>query len=176
MPDNFLGVDTLAVDHSGDLPVRATGIKADPAAVHVTADGLGALVGSGTLLQRQIQNLQRTLVELLNKIVVKGTLTCGGVGFLQLLSDGRRAADVDTETTDGPQQELHVPLHIAIIGIKHSLSAVNKGVAHRDQAVVPLHSDGNGLGSTLAVCICPNAEGDKLRIQGRNMFQFIVNA
>ena len=45
MPDHLLGVHALAVDDGADFPVGAACVKADAAAVHVSADGHGSLVG-----------------------------------------------------------------------------------------------------------------------------------
>ena len=57
-PDDFLGIDALAVNHGGDLPVGAAGVEADAAAVQIAADGFGDLVGSGAIFQRQVNDLQ----------------------------------------------------------------------------------------------------------------------
>ena len=176
MPDHLLRVDTLAVDHSGDLAVGSTGIKADAAAIHMTTDGAGGLIGLGAGTQGQIQDLQLALIELLEEIIVEESDTLGGVGLLQLLSDLAAAADAHTEATDGPQQELDIALHIAIVSLSHLGGTVDEGVTDGNMALIPLHSDGEGLLSTLEVGIRPDTEGDKLRVKGRNMLQIVAYA
>ena len=165
MPDHFLGIHHLAVDDSGNLPVRAAGIKADPAAVGVAADGTGGFVRSGAFAQGQIQNLQRTLVELLEEIKVESTLALRGVCSLKLFGDVAAAADIHFETADGPQQELHIAFHEAIVSGSHFCRAVDFRVADGDEAFVPLNSDGNILGGTLFVFVHPNTKGNEAGIQ-----------
>ena len=176
MPDHFLGVNALAVDDSGDLTVGTAGIKADAAAVHVAADGTGGLVGSGAGAQGQIQDLQLALVELLEEVVIEEADTVSGVGLLQLLGDLGATADTDLKTADGPQQELDIAFHIAVVRISHFGSAVDIGVAHGNMTLVTLNSNGDGVLGALQISIGPNAEGDKIRVQRRNVLQIIAYA
>ena len=175
-PDHFLGVDTLTVDDGGDLPVGAAGIKADAAAVHVAADGLRNLIGGGAGLQRQIQNFQIPLIELVHKVKVKLALTVSGIALLQPLGQLRAAADGNPEAAGGPQQELHIPLHIAVIRLRHFRRAMDKGVMDGDTVLVPLQSDGNGLRRILQISGPPDTKGDKLGVQLGGMLHLIFNA
>ena len=120
-------------------------------------------------------DLQRTLVELLEEVAVEGTLAIEGVSGLDALGDLGAAADGDLEAADGPQQELHVPLQIPVVGIEHFRGAVDLGVADGDLALVALHSDGHGLGGGLLVLVGPNAEGDEAGIQLRNVLHVKVD-
>ena len=81
MPDHFFGVDGLSVHYGGHLSVGTAGIKADAAAVQIAADGFGDLVGSGAIFQRQVNDLQIPLIELVEERKVKMPLALGVVGF-----------------------------------------------------------------------------------------------
>ena len=175
-PDDLLGVDALAVDNGGYLPVRAAGVKADAAAVHIAAHRLGDLVGGGAGLQRQIKDFQLLLVELLHKAIVEFPLTAGLVSRLQFLRQLGAAADGDLKAADGPQQELHIPLHIPVVGFRHVGGAVDEGVVHGDPAPVTLHGDGDGLLRVLQVGLPPDAEGDKGGVQLGGMLHLVFNA
>ena len=175
-PDHFLGVDALAVDDSGDLPVGAAGVEADAAAVHMAAHGLSHLVGGRALLQRQIQNLQIPLVELIDEGKIKVALTLGGVGLLQPLRQLAAAADGHPEAAGGPQQELDITLHIAVVGLCHFGGAVNHGVVDGNPTLVPLQCDGQRLGSALQIRLAPDTKGNKGGIQLGCVLHFIVYA
>ena len=168
-PDNFLRVNSLAVNDSGDLPVGSAGVEADAAAVQMAAQGLGSLVGSGALIQRQRNDLQLLLIKLLEEVIVKSTLAIDRIGGLQFLGQLITAADIDLEATDGPQQELHIPLHIPVVSLSHFSGSVDLGVVNGNIALILFNSNGNGLSSTLQVALCPQAEGDKFRIQFRDI-------
>ena len=174
-PDDLLRVDTFAVDDSGDLSIGAACIKTNAAAIHIPAHGLRLLVGGRAAFQRKVENLQLLLVHLLDEGVVKLTLTCGGVGLLELLCQLRAAADGNLEPADGPQQELHIPLHIAVVSIAHLGSAVDEGAVDGDAAPIPFHGDGNGLLRVLQVGFPPYAEGDKGFVQLGGMLHLIFN-
>ncbi len=212
IPDHFLGVDALAVDHSGNFAVGSACVKADAAAVQMTADGhgllvgLGAgiqgqiydlqmlfvqleeevvvkgalavflLVGLGAGIQGQIYDLQMLFVQLEEEVVVKGALAVFGVSVLQLLGDVRAAADGHPEATDGPQQELHIPLHIAVVRLCHFGGAVDEGAVDGDLALIPLNGDGKGLVRALEVCFGPYAEGDETGVEDGDVLHFVVNA
>ena len=175
-PDDLLGVDGLAVDDSGNLPVGAACVKADAAALHVTAHGLGGLVGGGALGQGLVDDLQLPLVELEEEGVVEITLAALGVGSLQPCGQGGAAADGDPEAADGPQQELDVTLHIAVVGLGHFGGAVDEGLVDGNLALVALNGDGDGLLCAVEVSGAPDTEGDEALIQLRSVLHFIVNA
>ena len=175
-PDHFLGVNTLAVNDSGDLPVRAACVKADPAAVHIAAHGLRHFVGSGTFLQRQIQNLQIPLIELIDKGVVEMALTLGSVSLLQALGQLAAAADGHTEAAGGPQQELHIALHIAVVGLGHFGGAMDEGSMNGDTALIPLHRNGHRLPGILQVCRTPDTKRNKGGVQLGRVFHLVRNS
>ena len=164
------------VDDSGNLTVGSACVETDTAAVHITAHGLSNLVCLGTCLQRQIQNLQSFFVQLLYKGIVELTLALGSIGCLQLLGQLGAAADGNTETADGPQQELHIALHIAVVCLRHFGSAVDKGMVNRNTALIPLNGDGNGLLCILQICRTPHAKGNEGGIQLGGMLHLIFNS
>ena len=176
VPDHFLGVDTLAIDDGRDLPVGAACIKADAAAIQMTAHGEGGFIGLGTFVQGQVQDLKVLFVELVEEIAVEAPLAFGTVSGLQLFCDGRAAADIDPETADGPQQELYITLHKAVVCLFHFGSAVNVGVDNGDLTVVALNGDGYGLLGALQVAVYPHTEGNKAGIQLRDVIDIKINA
>ena len=165
MPHDFLGVDHLAVDHRRHLAVGAAGVKANAAAVHITADGPGLFIGLRTLLQRQVDDLHVLLVKFKEKVAVKGTPTLGRIHLLQLFGNVAAAADVHPEAADGPQQKLHVPFHKTQVGLSRLGAVMDVGTAHTDQTVVALHRNGDGVCSAFFVLGHPTTEGDEIRIQ-----------
>ena len=176
MPNHFFGIDAFSVDHRRNLPVRTAGIEADAAAVQMTTNGLRTFIGSRAAFQREIQDLQLPLINLFKEITIKSPCSFFAVGLLQSGGDIAAATDADPETTDGPKKEFYISLHIPIVRIEHLLGAVDKGIPHGSVAFVPLNGDGDGLFCTLAVGICPQTEGDKFRIQCRNILHFVVYA
>ena len=176
MPHDLLRIDHFPIHHGADLPVRPAGIKADAAAVHVAANGTGAFVCLRTLFQRQINDLQRALVELLEKVAVKGPDALRGIVLLQPPGDLRAAADIHPEAADGPQQEFYIPLHIPVIRLCHSICAVDHCPADGKIALFPFYGNGDGLPRTLAVGIRPNPKGNKTGVQLRYVFHSIWDA
>ena len=176
IPDHFLGVDAFTVHHCGDLPVGAACVKADAAAVHVAAHGLRLFIGGGAAFQRQVQDFQVPLVELVHKGEVKVPLTFGGVGLLEPLRQLGAAADGHPEAAGGPEQELDVTFYIPIIGLGHIFRAVDEGVVDRYVALIPLNGDGNGLFCILQVGGAPDAEGNEFRVQLGGVFHIVGNA
>ena len=175
-PDHFLGVDALPVNNGGNLPVRAARVKADAAAIHMAAHGLRHLIGSGAGFQRQIQDLQVPLIELVDKSEIKLALTLGGVSLLQPLRQFAAATDGNPEAAGRPEQELDIALYIPVIRLGHFRSAVDAGMMHGNTALVTLYRNGNGLLGVLQIGRAPNTEGNKLRIQFRGMLHLIFDA
>ena len=175
-PDDLLGIDALAVDHGRDLPVGTAGVEADAAAVQIAADGLGHFIGGGAGVQGQVNDLQVALVELVEEGEFKVTFPLGVVGLFQPLGKRAAAADAHPETADGPQQELDIALHIAVVGLGHFRRAVDAGVVDGNAALVPLNGDGDGLLRVLQIGGAPHAEGDKLLIQLGRMLHVVFDA
>ena len=115
------------------------------------------------------------LVNLMEEHAIKLALTLRGVGLLQALGKLRAAADIDAEAAGGPQQELHIALHIAIVCLSHLGRAVDEGMMDGDTLIVTLYSDGNGLLGILEISLTPHTEGNKGRIQLGSMFHLIIN-
>ena len=175
-PDDLLGIDAFAVDHSGNLPIGTAGVKANATAVQMAADGHGVLVGGRRFFVGQVDHFQIPLIELLYEVKVKGAFAVGLIGAAQLLRQLGAAADVDPEATDGVEQEFDDPLHIAVIGIAHFGSAVNSGVSDGDMSFVPFHGDGQRNGSTLLIVLHPDAEGNEAGVQNGGVLHVIMNA
>ena len=175
-PDDFLGVDALAINHGRDLPVGTAGVEADAAAVQIAADGFGDLVGSGAIFQRQVNDLQIPLIELVEEGKVKMPLALGVVGLFQPLGKLAASADAHPEAADGPQQELNIALHVAVVGLGHFRRAMDAGVVDGNAALVPLNGDGDGLLRVLQIGGAPHAEGDKLRVQFGRMLHVVFDA
>ena len=142
----------------------------------MSAHRLGDLVGGGAAFQRQIQNLQIPLIELVHKGEIEVTLALGGIGLLQPLSQLRAAADGDAEAAGGPQQELHIAFHVAVVRLRHCGGAVDEGSVNGNPALVPLQSDGDGLFRALQVGLPPDAEGNEAGVQLGWMLHLVFNA
>ena len=175
-PDNLLGIDAFPVHHGGHLPVRASGVKADAAAIQVASQRAGGLVGLGAILQGPVQDFQIPLIDLPEKVRVKGPVSVGGIVLPQPLRDLGAAAEIDPEPADGPEQELHHPLHIPEVRPGKGLGAMDPGSPNRDLPVVALHRNGNGDRRSLQIGLPPDAEGNKPRIQLGHMLQVYRNA
>ena len=175
VPNHLFRVHRLTIHHGGDLTVGATGVKADAAPFQMAANGPGRFVGLGTLLQGQIHHLHGDLVDVLHKLGVKFSLSREGIGRFQPLCQRAAAADVNPEATHRPQKKLHKPLYITVIRLCHLGCSVDLRAVHRNVALIPLHSNGQGHLRTHPVGIHPNAKGNKLRIQLRQMLCFIAN-
>ena len=77
-PDDFLGVDALAVDHGRDLPVGTAGVEADAAAVQIAADGFGDRDWRpGQSSRGRSTIFQIPLIELVEERIVKMPLALG---------------------------------------------------------------------------------------------------
>ena len=94
---------------------------------------------------------------------------------MQLLGNGRAAADIDAEAADGPQQEFYHPLYIAVVRLGHFRSSVDKGSADGDLPFVSFNGDCQGLCCALQIGIHPHAKGNKAGIQLGNGPQIIGN-
>ena len=95
---------------------------------------------------------------------------------MQPVGNGVVAADGHPETADRPQQELHIPLNIAVVGVRHFRRSVDAGAANRKVAIIALHRNGDRHGRPLAVGIGPDPKGNKTRIQRGNIFMCVRNA
>ncbi len=183
MPDDLFGIDGLAVDHSRDLAVGAACVKADAAALHMSADRHRGVVFVREVRGRQaVHDLKAALVDVRHKLHVKPalavfTLAVFKIDVLLLQTAGNVACaeDVNLEAADGPQKELHIPLYKAIVGLSHLGRAVDAGAAHGDFAALALNRDGQGPGRVLQIGLHPGAEGDKVRIQLRQVLDLKLN-
>ena len=129
---------------------------------------LGDLIGEN--------HLKGLLKHIGHEVPVELTLAADLVSCLQLLSQFGATADVDLEAADGPQQELHIALHIAVVGLSHFGSAVDESLVDRNLTIVTLNSDGDGLLCILQVSGAPHTEGDESGIQLGSVLHFVVNA
>ena len=142
-PDDFLGIDALAVHHSGDLAVGAACVKTDAAALQMAAHLLGGVLGLGHLVHQH--DLKGVLKDVGHVIKVEVLLAAGGVSLLQIVVGVLVAGYIYLEAALHPQDGLDQTVHIVVIRLGHLWGAVNKGVAGGHLAVGTLHSDGHGL-------------------------------
>ena len=104
------------------------------------------------------------------------TLPLGVIGLFQPLGKRAAAADAHPEAADGPQQELDIALHVAVVGLGHFRRAVDLRLTDGDLALIALERDGQGLFRAPGIGLEPHAEGDKVRIELRHMLDGIFNA
>ena len=173
-PDHFLGVDGFPVDDGGDLPVASARVEADPAALHGAADGLGGVLGSGNLVHQD--HLEGVLKDAGHVIPVEFLLAPGAVNGFQILANARVAADIDLETTLHPEDGFHQPFDVVVVGPGHLRRAVDEGLAGGHLAVGPLHGDAHRLLCRGQEGAVEAHEGDKVRVQGRRVFQVHLDA
>ena len=100
MPDDFFRVDGLAVDDGGDLAVRAARVKADAAAVGMTADANGLLIGGGEITLATENDFERSLEHIELETRVKFPCAAGTVSVPDLRGDRIVALKIDTEAAN----------------------------------------------------------------------------
>ena len=107
MPDDLFGVDRLAVDDCGDLAVRPTGVEADAAAFHVTADPDRRVVLLGEVFGAAVDDFKAGLEYVRHKLHIKPALTLfrlrQDIFRLHPLAQGACATQIDPEAANGPQ-------------------------------------------------------------------------
>ncbi len=173
-PDHLLGVNRLAVDDGGNFPVGPARVKADAAALHMAADGLGGILGGGNIVHQH--HLKRMLENAGHVIPVKFLLASGTVDGFQVLADTRVAADVNLEAALHPEDGFYQALDVIVVGLSHLRCAVDEGPAGGHLAVGPLHGDAHRLFCRSQEGAVKPHEGDKVRVQGRPVFQFHIDA
>lgn len=128
-------------------PSAHAGLIVDARMASASGMTFRSFVCVGVIAQGQVNDLQRPLVELLEKVIVKCPLAFRSIGLLQPLCKRGAAAHGHPEAANGPQEELYIPLNEPVVGIGHFCSAVNSGVMDGGLTVLPLNSNGEGLGS-----------------------------
>ena len=168
-PDHLLGVDRLAVDDCGDLPVTPAGVEADAAALQVAAHGLGGVLGYGDVVHQD--DLEGVLKDGGHVVPVELLPAAGAVDAPEILRDALVAADVDLEAALHPQDGLDQAVDIVVVRLGHLRGAVDKGAAGGHLSVGPLHGDAHRLFGGLQEGAVKAHEGDKFRIQRGNVLQ-----
>ena len=177
-PHDLLAVDALAVHHRGDLPVAAARVKADAAAVQVTAHTAGGLTAHGHrggILG--VMHLEGPFIHRGHEVRVKGPGAAGGIGGLQVLIHHPGAGYRELPAAPAPQKGLHQTIHqihrgFIVRAVGQDVHAVVVAVA-----LVALHVDhevGLAFRRSHPPLIVPqhDGHGHKLRIQGRLDLQF----
>ena len=143
IPDDLFGVDWLAVDDGGYLPVAAARVEADAAAFGVPADGLGLVVRLGQHVCRD--DLKGMLKDVCHVVPVEFLLSAGAVDRAQIVGHGLAPADVDAEAALHPEHGLDQALNVVAIGGLQLRRAVDEGLHRGHLAAGALHGDADRL-------------------------------
>ena len=168
-PDNLFGIDGLSVDHGGDLAVASAGVKADAAALHMAAHGLGGVLGLRQLVRQH--NLKGMLEHAGHVVPVKGLLAVGAVCGGEVIVGVLIAADVDLKAAFHPEDGLYQAVYVVVVCFAHLLGAVDIGAAYRHLAVGTFYRDAHGLCGVLQESLIELVQGNEAGIQ----FGFVFN-
>ena len=175
-PDDLLAIDAFTVDNGGYLAVASAGVKADPAAVQMAADGRGGILALRSFGRRGgIVHLEGMLIDVRHEIRVKGALAAFAVLLLHPLIHGLASRDGHAETAVYPQHALDHPLRHAQVQRVVLTLREDAHVMRGYQAVVSLHGNAD-LGSlcrTRGKGLHLPVDGRKRRVQRSRYFQFL---
>ena len=173
-PDHLFAVDRFPVDHRRDLPVGASGVKADPASAQMAAQADGLLALGREMLPVAQQDLKGFLVHRFHEVGVKRPLSAPAEMLPDLLSQLVAAAEIDPVSAHAVQQELDRPLQPAEVRFL-PLSVPHLQMEHAHPALFPLHRDVHGAARLFLISLQPGSEGDEPRIQNRTVFDLQRN-
>ena len=162
-PDHFLVIHALPVDDGADLTIAAAGVEADPAALQMSADGLG-----GVLFRRQfvrVDHFKGALIDVGHEVEVKVPAALVRVGGFKMFEHGPVPGHVDPEPPLHPQQGLHQPVEIIPVRGGVFRRAVDAGVHPGDLPVGPLQGDAHGLRRRLEKGPIEQPHGDEPGIE-----------
>ena len=140
----------------------------------MAADGLGGVLGLGDVVHQH--HLEGMLKDVGHVIPVELLLSSGAVDGFQVFADACVAADINLEAALHPEDGFHQALNVIVVGLGHLRCAVDEGVAGGHLAVRPLHGDAHGLLCRGQEGAVEAHEGDKVRVQGRRVFQSHIDA
>ena len=175
MPDNLFGVDGLAVDDGRDLAVRAARVKADAAAVRVTADVDGQLIGGGEVVLRADDDLQGALEHIELEARVKFPCAAGTVSVPNLRGDRIVALKIDTEAASRPEKHFDEPLCKSYVRGSESFAAQAR-LIDGDLAVIAFDSDLERAICFFQIRLCPHAEGNEPRIERGHILNRVIDS
>ena len=162
-PDHLFGIHGLAVNYGGDFSVAPAGVKANAAALHVAAHGLGRVLGLWELVRQD--HLKGVLEHTGHIVPVKGLLAacavCGGEVVVCVLI----AADVNFKAAFHPEDGLYQPVDVVVVSLAHFLRSVDKGAADGHLAVGALHRDAYRLFRILQKCLIEFIQRDEAGVQ-----------
>ena len=113
IPDHFFAENHFAVYDSRDFAVAGAQVETDAAAFEVTAQRSGALFGSGKLVNTiDVHDFEGLLIDAAaHDLGVELADFRLGVMFSQIVSQIFRAADRETVSAPGPEEELAEPFY-----------------------------------------------------------------
>ena len=173
-PDDLFGINRLPVDHGGNLAVTAAGVKTDPAAVQVPADGLGLVMGFRKPVDGN--HLEGMLKDLGHEVGVKGLLSSLTVGVLQICADFFIPADKDPETALHPEKGFDKALNIIAVGVRPLRGAVDERADRGHLTAGTLDGDTDGLFGIGKKGIVKTLQRVKIRVQLGNVLQIDFNS
>ena len=173
-PDHLFGIHGLAVDHGGDLPVAAAGVKADTAAGHMAADGLGGILA---LRQGIGQHYLKGVFKNAGHILpVKGLAAARRISLFQVGIDALVPTDIDPEAALHPEDGLDQAVDVIAIRLVHGRGAMDKGLHGSHLPVGPLHSDAHALLRAGEKGLVEAVQRNEAGVQLRNVADVNVDA
>ena len=135
----------------------------------MAAHGLGRVLGRGDAVHQH--HLKGVLKDVGHVVPVKSLLPTGAVCLFQVVEHALVPADVDLEAALHPQDGFHQAVDIVVVRLLHLRRAVDEGAAGGHLAVRPLHGDAHGLLGVRQEGLVKAQQGDKVRVQGRDMLE-----
>ena len=153
-PDYFLGINRFAFNYRAYLAVASARIKADAATVEMTSNGGCGLLGCGSLIEGDVDDLKGCLVNARHKLAVESADAALGVIRLNFVCNNLGARDDDLITAANPKKCLNYSLNKVVIFLVMT-GAVLKNVngENRGKAIVSFKCDGE-LFSSLGFYCC----------------------
>ena len=114
-PNDFLRVGSFTLNNRGNLTVASACIKADAAAIKMATYGSSGFLVNGSLLKRNVNNLERSFVNAGHKVTVEIAVAAYRVVSLDLVSDNLGAGNDDLIAAAGPEQSLYKTLNKLVV-------------------------------------------------------------
>ena len=141
-PNDLLGVYGLTVYNGRNLSVRSTGIKADTAAVKMTANGVCRGLVLGSVINIGYDNLECALVNSLHEADVEISRTAMAEGLLNILTNKGATCDNDLITAAYPEKALRNSVNeLEVLLIVACAILVNSGLINRDVTLISLSAN-----------------------------------
>ena len=143
IPRKFIAVNHLAIAHRRDLVIARTEVKADPAAIEISAQGHRRFTRGRHFSGLNDDDFKRLFIDLLHQLDIKAASPATRVCRHQMLRHFARRAHMQTPTAHRPKKELRQTL-----GMQQSRSLARiayRRLKHRDMTALALQCQTQGV-------------------------------